>query len=81
MKVSKFKFVGLERVKDDIFATCETINEDTFKAVINSTRSEKEALWKYMKGNWGDVIANIQHEGLYKTGIPKQPILLNIEHF
>ncbi|MEK6878748.1 MAG: hypothetical protein AABY22_04025 [Nanoarchaeota archaeon] len=80
MKKDNFKFVGLERFNGDIIATCENKNEDTFKAIINSALSDKEALWKYMKGNWGGVVANIQHEGLYKNGIPKEPILINIEH-
>lgn len=80
MKTGKFKFVGLERVGINVVATCETTNEDTFKATINAMRSEREALWKYMKGNWSGVVANIQYDGLYKSGIPKNPILLNIEH-
>jgi hypothetical protein len=50
-----FKLKGLSRNNGDIFATCELMDrEETFQAAIDMDIDRKEALWDFMKNNWGD---------------------------
>ncbi len=78
---SEFKLVGLERVNGEnyMIATCEPFyKEETFKTIIKGTNEEKEGLWNYCSGDWGNKIATIKCDGFYNNGMPINPILIHI---
>ena len=80
---TEYKIVGLERLHnpDDISATLEYFEkEETFKAFVAGTKEQKEAMWNYCKGDWGDKkIAEVEHEGMM-NGYPMNPRVISIRH-
>ncbi len=74
----EFKLKGLSKPKS---FTCEPLeNENIFWATSGITQERFNALWDYCKGNWSDEkIAVIEHDGLYKDGTPKNPIIIEIK--
>lgn len=74
---SDFKLVGLGRKKS---MTCEPLNnQNTFHPKVEMEQDRFDALWNYKKNNWGDkMIAEIEHEGLFSDGTPKNGIVVGV---
>lgn len=74
---SDFKLVGLGRKKA---MTCEPLNsEDTFHPEVGITQDRFDALWNYKKNHWEDkMIAEIEHDGLFPDGTPKNGIVVAV---
>ena len=72
-----FKLVGLGRKKS---MTCEPLNnEEIFFPKVGLTQDRFDALWNYKENNWGgEMIAEIEHEGLYPDGTPKNGIVVAV---
>ena len=66
---SDFKLTGLGRKKS---MTCEPLNnQNIFWPKVGLTQDRFNALWDYFKGNKPmQMIAEIEHEGLYEDGTP-----------
>ena len=67
---SDFKLTGLGRKKS---MTCEPLNnQNIFWPMVGLTQDRFDALWDYFKGNKPmQMIAEIEHEGLFEDGTPK----------
>lgn len=74
---SDFLLIGLGRKKS---MTCTPMNnEEIFWPKVELTQDRFDALWSYFSGGKPmKMIAEIQHEGLYKDGTPKNPIVVNV---
>lgn len=74
---SDFKLVGLGRKKS---MTCEPLNnQNTFHPKVNMEQDRFDALWDYKKNNWSDkMIAEIEHEGLFPDGTPKNGVVVAV---
>lgn len=72
-----FKLIGLSRPQS---FTCEPLqNENTFWAKNGLGLEKFNELWNYYGGHWSDIkIAEIVHNGFYKDGTPKNPIVVGI---
>jgi len=72
-----FKLVGLGRKKS---MTCEPLgNQNTFWPKVEIDQDRFDALWNYKKNHWEDkMIAEIEHEGLFSDGTPKNGIVVAV---
>lgn len=81
MQVSIYKLVGLEKLYNEEYMSA-TIQmpgkEENQKALIEGDKPFKDALWNYCKGNWGNLIAIVKHEGSRDN--PVDPIVHKVEH-
>lgn len=74
---SDFKLTGLSRPQS---FTCEPLkNENIFWAKNGLGLEKFNELWNYCKGNWTDrKIAEIEHDGYFEDGTPKNPVVVGI---
>ena len=74
---SDFKLVGLSRKKS---MTCEPLNnQNTFWPKVGIAQDRFNALWDYKKNNWSDkMIAEVEHSGIDKDGIPINGNVVNV---
>lgn len=72
-----FKLVGLGRKKS---MTCEPLeNQNTFWPKVEIAQDRFDALFTYKKNHWEDkMIAEIEHEGLFPDGTPKNGIVVAV---
>lgn len=74
---TEFKLVGLSKPKS--FTLELSGSEDTFNATSEIPQDRFDALFNYCKNNWGDKkIAEVQHDGFHNSGIPINPVVINI---
>lgn len=77
---SKFNLIGLSRPKS---ITCSVIggSEEIFWPKVEMSQDRFNALWEFYSGRTsGDKFtAIVQHDGLYEDGVPKNPVLKQIE--
>jgi len=74
---SYFKLTGLGRKKS---MTCEPLNnQEIFWPKVGLTQDRFDAIWDYFKGNKPlQMIAEIEHEGLYTDGTPKNGNVVSV---
>jgi len=71
-----FKLVGLGREKS---MTCEAPNQELFWPKVGLTQERFDALWDYFKGNSPmQMIAEIEHDGFYPDGFPKNSTVVGV---
>ena len=73
-----FRLVGLSRKKS---MTCELMNtdKDCFWPKVGLTQDRFDALWEYFSKNKPmQMIAEIEHEGLYEDGTPKNGVVVGV---
>ena len=72
-----FKLTGLSRAKS---MTCEPFNnENIFWPKVGLSQERFDALWDYFKGAKPmQMIAEIEHDGLYEDGTPINGVVLNV---
>ena len=60
--------------------TCEPLdNEDIFWPKVGISQDRFDALWDYKKNHWDDkMIAEIEHDGLFSDGTPKNGIVVSV---
>ncbi len=76
-----FKLKGMNRANGDIFATLELLDkEETFPSKIHGSDIDKEKLWRYAEGNWGNMLANVRFDKLDSGGHPINPTMMFIKH-
>jgi len=76
---SHFLIVGLSKPKS---ITCKTDKENAFWPKVNLTNERFDAFWDYCGGSlFSDEpkYAEIEHDGLDKTGEPINPVLIGID--
>jgi len=74
---SDFKLVGLSKKKS---MTCEPLNnENIFWPQVGLIQDRFDALWDYfITSKPMEMIAEIEHEGLYEDGTPKNPLVVSV---
>lgn len=73
-----FRLTGLSREKS---ATCELLNSDKeiFWPTVGMSQDRFNALWDFCKDDWSNKkIAEIEHDGIDKDGLPINGVLVNI---
>ena len=75
--ISDFKLVGLSRKKS---MTCEPMySQETFWPKVDLTQDRFDALWNYFtQCKPMEMIAEIEHDGFYKDGIPINGKVINV---
>lgn len=74
---SDFKLTGLSKPQS---FTCEPLdNENIFWAKNGLGEGRFNALFNYCNGDWPTKrIAEIEHDGFYEDGTPKNPVVVGI---
>jgi hypothetical protein len=78
---SRFKLVNISKNNERPF-TCEPMDkEDCFWPKTTMTNERRSALFDYKKTTGWDakMFAIVEHDGLDKDGIPKNPVLVEVE--
>ena len=79
----EFRLIGLCKGNRCTIAVDET-DRDWFHAPTNLAKDRFEALFKYFKDGpdnaWkGKNIVVVEHDGLFESGIPKNPIVIEVK--
>ncbi len=74
---SYFKLIGLSRPQS---FSCEPLNNENIFWAKNGLGLDKfNGVWNYCKDHWGDKrFVEIEHDGFYDDGTPKNPIVVGI---